>query len=47
MWKLKRKRMLRVSVRTFNREMYSYLDKLPLVVYNKRTKKDLFKITKL
>ena len=39
--------MLRVTVRKFNREMYACLAYLPLVVYNKRTNKDLFKVEKL
>lgn len=36
--------MLRVNVRQFNREMYSCLDSLPIIVYNKRTGVDLFKV---
>jgi hypothetical protein len=31
-------------MREFNRKMYFYLKRLPLIVYNKRNRKDLFKI---
>jgi len=37
--------MIRVNIRKFSRNVYSYLDKLPVVVYNKRTKKDIFIVT--
>lgn len=36
------KKIRRVNVRKFSREMYSFLDKLPLAVYNKVTGKVLF-----
>ena len=39
--------MLRVNVRQFNREMYSFLKSLPIIVYNKKTKKDLFKVVEI
>lgn len=39
--------MLRVNVRQFNRGMYSFLKSLPIIVYNKKTKKDLFKVVEI
>ena len=34
--------MLKVNVRKFNREMYSFMDVLPIIVFNKKTGKSLF-----
>ena len=34
--------MKKINIRKFSRGLYSYLDKLPLVVYNKRTNKIMF-----
>lgn len=36
--------MQRVSVREFNRKMYFYIKNLPVIVYNKKTGKNLFKV---
>lgn len=37
----------KVNVRQFNRNMYFYLSILPIIVYNKKTNKDLFKVVKV
>ena len=34
----------KINIRKFSRRMYSYLDELPLAVYNKRTGKIMFYI---
>ena len=39
--------MLRVSIRTFSRNVYGHIKLLPITVYNKRTGKDLFKVEKI
>lgn len=36
--------MKKVNIRRFSRNMYSYLDNLPVAVYNKRTGRILFVI---
>jgi len=38
------KKVKKVNIRKFSRRMYSYLDELPLAVYNKRTGKIMFYI---
>jgi hypothetical protein len=42
-----RRKMLRVSIREFDRKMYQYLKQLPIIVYNKRSRKDLFKVERI
>ena len=36
------RRIRKVNIRSFSREMYHHLKDLPIVVYNKYTKKALF-----
>ena len=36
------KQIKKINIRKFSREMYSYLNKLPLAVYNKRTGELMF-----
>ena len=37
-----KKTLNKVNIRSFSRHLYDYLDELPIVVYNKYTKKPLF-----
>ena len=39
--------MQKVSIREFNRNMYVYIKKLPVVVYNIKTGRDLFLVMKI
>lgn len=36
------KALTKVNIRSFSRKMYEHLDDLPIVVYNKYSKKPLF-----
>jgi hypothetical protein len=40
------KKIKRINVRRFNREFYSYINDLPLEVYNSRTDKVMFLVVK-
>lgn len=44
LWLLK---MTRVSIRQFNREMFYWIKRLPITVYNKKTKVNLFEVKKV
>ena len=40
--KLRMKKIKTINIRKFSRKMYSYLNDLPVAVYNKRTGKIMF-----
>jgi len=41
------KKLKKVNIREFNRKMYFYLKKLPILVINSKTGESLFKVSKI